>query len=122
MAVAAWTDRISPLFDVARHLLVIDIEDGLEVNRREETINAAEVAERTRYLVALGINVLICGAISRPMEDMLISSDIKVIPHTCGPAKNVIKAFLRGPFNHRAFLVPGSDRRRDSVRTDRGGE
>ena len=112
VGICTWDDRLSPLFDVAKRLLVIDIEDGLEVNRQEETIEEMELAERTRRLVALEVNVLICGAISRPMEDMLVSARIKVIPQTCGPVEGVLRTFLRGQLNGQAFLMPGCCGRR----------
>ena len=99
--------RISPVFDVARRLLLVDIENKREVHRTEETLEEPELAARARRVAELGAEVLVCGAISRPLEAMLISTGVEVIPQTCGPVENVLRAFISGQLTEQAFVIPG---------------
>ena len=107
IAIPTWDDRISPVFDVARHLLVVDVEDNAEVARSEVVIEETALPRRAKQLTDLGVNVLICGAMSRPLERMLTSAGVQVIPHTCGSADSVLKTFLSGQLTEQAFLMPG---------------
>ena len=107
VAVPRWTDRVSPVFDVAKRLLVVEIERGVEISRDEARIEERELMLRAKHVAELGVNVLICGAISLPLEAMLASAGVIVIPHTCGPVENVLRAFVSGGLTDRAFLMPG---------------
>jgi predicted Fe-Mo cluster-binding NifX family protein len=116
VAIPTWCGAISPVFDVARHLLVVDIEDGAEIDRNEMAFEDKDLASRTRRVAGLGVNVLICGAISWPLEAMLASAGVRVIPQTCGPAEEVLRAFISGQLTDTAFLMPGCCGRRRRVR------
>ena len=99
--------RISPVFDVASCILLVDIENEREVRRTEEVLEEPELAARARRVAELGADVLICGAISRPLEAMLLSTGVEVIPQTCGPVEDVLKAFVSGQLTEQAFVIPG---------------
>ena len=107
VAVPRWTGRVSPVFDVAKRLLVVEIERGIEVSRNEARIEERELLSRAKHVAQLGVNVLICGAISLPLEAMLASAGVRVIPHTCGPVEHVLRAFVSGSLTDQAFLMPG---------------
>ena len=99
--------RISPVFDVARRLLLADIENKREVRRTEKVLEEMELAARARRVAEVGAEVLICGAISRPLEAMLLSTGVDVIPQTCGPVEDVLRAFASGQLTEQAFVIPG---------------
>ena len=107
VAIPTWYGNISPVFDVSRHLLVVNIERGEEVRRREEEICATELTRRAEHITRLGVDVLICGAISWPLERILVSAGVQVIPQTCGPVEDVLLAFVSGQLTGQAFLMPG---------------
>ncbi len=115
LAIPVWNNRISPVFDVAEKVLVIDIDNGVEISRHEEIIDAVSYQHRSRRLNDLGVNSLICEAISKPLEVMLLSLGIQVIPHTCGPLEEVIKTFLSRGLTESDFLMPGCCRRRQGI-------
>ncbi len=115
LAIPVWNNRISPVFDVAERVLVIDIDSGLEVSRHEEIMDAVTYQHRSRRLHDLGVNSLICEAISKPLEELLLSSGIQVIPHTCGPLEEVIKTFISRGLTASDFLMPGCCRRRQGM-------
>ncbi len=107
IAIPTWSGTISPVFDVARSLLLIDIEAGREVGRREEAVEETHIAARATHVARLAVGVLICGAISRPLETMLVSAGVQVIPHACGSVEDVLRAYLSGRLSDQAYLMPG---------------
>jgi predicted Fe-Mo cluster-binding NifX family protein len=118
VAIPTWNGRVSPVLDVARHLLVVDVETNAEVARREVGLDETHLAVRSKRICELGVEVLICGALSRPLEAMLTSAGMRLIPQTCGPVEDVLQAFLAGQLASEAFLMPGCCGRR---RRFRGG-
>ena len=112
VAIPVSDGRISPVFDAARRLVLVDVEDGREVRRTEQGLEEPEPARRARRVAELGVDVLICGAISRPLEAMLLSAGVEVVPQTCGQAEDVLRTFLSGELTEEAFLMPGCCGRR----------
>jgi predicted Fe-Mo cluster-binding NifX family protein len=122
VAVSTWSGRVSPVFDVAKHLLLVDFDGQAQAAREEAAVDETEPAARAERVAHLGVDVLICGAISGPLEAMLISAGVRVIPHTCGPVDEVLQAFAGGRLTDGAFLMPGCCGRRRRLRGQhRGG-
>ena len=107
VALATWNGRISPVFDVARQVLMLDVEDGRVVARHEETLPGTEPQVQVGRLVALAPQTLICGAISYPMADLLAAKNIRVIPFTAGAVEEVVSAWLAGALPNPALAMPG---------------
>jgi predicted Fe-Mo cluster-binding NifX family protein len=124
VAIPFWNDRVSPVFDASRRLVVVDVEDGLERARHQETLQEEFPTRRARQLAQLGVNVLICGAISRPLATLLAASGITVIPWTAGPVDEVLAAYLAGRLPDPRWLMPGcgGKRRHRGGRGPRGWE
>jgi predicted Fe-Mo cluster-binding NifX family protein len=120
VAIPIWNERVSPVFDAARRLVLVDVEGGTEQARREEVIQECFVAQRARRLTELGVNVLICGAISRQLAAVLAASGITVIPWTAGPVEEVLVAYLNGRLPDPRWLMPGCGIRRQRHRGGRG--
>jgi predicted Fe-Mo cluster-binding NifX family protein len=102
--------RISPLLDVAKRFLLVSVQGGGEMGRREIDIYEEGIGLRSKRIAQLETNVLICGAVSRPLEEALASEAVRVIPNTCGPVEEVLEAFRLGQLTDRAFLMPGCSR------------
>jgi predicted Fe-Mo cluster-binding NifX family protein len=116
VAIANFEGRVSPVFDVARRLELVDVEDGHETARQEVSLADCDPLSRVGRLAGLGVEVLICGAISRPLEAAMVSAGIQVIAQTCGPVDEVLAAFAAGRLTSEAFLMPGSCGRRRRAR------
>ncbi len=104
-------NRISPVFDEARKVLLSEIEDGREVARCEEPLVGMGPLWKAMHLVGLGVDVLICSAISCAVERRLVAAGIQVIPHTCGSVEDVLCAYISGRLTAHSFLMPGCRRR-----------
>lgn len=119
VALATWNGRISPVFDVARQVLVVRVEDGRAVVRHEESLPGTDPQAQADRLIALASAVLICGAISRPMAALLDARGIRVLPFTAGPVEDVLSAWLAGRLPDPALSMPGCCGR---MRRCRGGD
>lgn len=111
IALPIWESRISPVFDTAGSLLVVEVSDTEEVGRTEERLNEPFPPQRAARLVQLGVDVLICGAISRPLLCMVTGYGIQVVPFVSGDADEILSAYLsgrlRGPDFPPQFRMPG---------------
>ena len=112
VAIPTWTGRISPVFDVAKRLLIVEFQGNGEVSREETPIEETHVSARAQRVTQLGVNVLICGAISMPLEATLVSAGVRVIPFTCGSVGEILRAFASGQLTDEMFLMPGCCGRR----------
>lgn len=111
LAIPIWQKRVSPVFDTAEHLLILEISDGREVSRVTYPIGDLNPSLRAKRLAELHVDVLVCGAISRPLANMLFASGIRTIPWISGNVDDVIPHYLDGrPLDGR-FLMPGCRRR-----------
>ena len=104
--------RISPVFDTAANLLIAEVQAGRELGRGEVSLTASDPLERAREVSQLGADVLICGALSWPLEMALSSADVQVIAQVCGDVEQVLTAFREGKLAEDRFLMPGCCRRR----------
>lgn len=107
VAIPTLDDRVSPVFDVAQAVVVVQLQGDRELRRQTVPLRARDVGRRVAELSQHDVNVLICGAISRPLEATLHAAGIRVIPQTCGPVEEILRAFVAGRLNDRAFLMPG---------------
>ena len=109
VAIPTWRDRVSPVFDVARHLLLIELTDVAEVSRQEVWLPEAEPARRLRRLEDLQVQTLICCAVSQPLKAALVSHGIEVIDQVCGDAEEIVGAYRNGTLDEERFAMPGCD-------------
>lgn len=107
LALATWNGRVSPVFDVARRVLVVDVRAGRVVARSEETLPGADTRVQADCLRDLGVRVLICGAVSQPMAALLTANGVGIIPFTAGPVEKVLSAWLAGGLPAPAWSMPG---------------
>ncbi len=100
-------DRVSPLLDAAKNfVLVATASDGTR-SRKELVIDVTDSIGKAKRIGELGADVLICGAISWPLEVMVTSAGTRVIPNTCGFLDEVVDAYFAGELTEHAFLSPG---------------
>jgi predicted Fe-Mo cluster-binding NifX family protein len=119
-ALSIWEGRISPVFDVGREALVLTIEKGVATSRHSESIEADTPAAKVERLLALGVQTLICGAISKPLHYELTARGVKVIPFIAGEIEDVLAGFLAGQLPSETLSMPGCRRRQEHFRGGRG--
>jgi predicted Fe-Mo cluster-binding NifX family protein len=119
-AFATWNHRIALVFDVARHLHVVEAEDGRIIQESQAFLGDDFQSQRALYLAEWKIDVLVCGAISRRLQEMVTAFGIRVIPFIAGDLDEVVRAWLSGGCDWSAFAMPGC-RQRTRCRTRRIG-
>ena len=107
IAIPIWKDSVSTVFDFANRLLVVQTQGNQELSRSEIDISAELPISRARRLSQLGINVLICGAISQQLAALVASVGIQIIPLVSGSVDKVLSAYRSGQLINGRFLLPG---------------
>lgn len=112
IAIATWNDRVSPVMDSARNLMVVTYEEGREVSREKLVLPQVEICSRVSFIADLGVQVLICGAVSRQYEMLLERSGIQVAAWLRGEVDELIDAIPRGELKQACFILPGCGQQR----------
>ncbi|MBW2030998.1 MAG: hypothetical protein JRH06_13120 [Deltaproteobacteria bacterium] len=109
VAISVWDDKISPVLDTASRLWVVDLDNQGPTSRFEIFIEEQDLSRRCLRIVGSGIDTLICGAVSRPLLNMLESSGINIIPGIIGDKDDVLEAYIKGSLSNPKYLMPGYD-------------
>ena len=107
LAIPIYNSNISNVFDFAHRLLLVNIENGKEANRSEVALESRLLPQRAGQLKNLGVDVLVCGGISRVLADMVTASGIQVLPYVTGSIDDVLQAYLTGQLAKPEFSMPG---------------
>ncbi|MBP7341960.1 MAG: NifB/NifX family molybdenum-iron cluster-binding protein [Smithellaceae bacterium] len=107
IALSVFKECISTVFDAADQLLILDMDNTEAPRRSTARFSGKDPASRISDLAARGINVLICGAISRPMERSIASRGVIVHSFVRGPVEDVLAAYLGNRLSLEVFSLPG---------------
>jgi predicted Fe-Mo cluster-binding NifX family protein len=121
VALAVWDGRVSPLFDVSREAEILTIERGAVAARLRENVEAPSAALKVRRLLVLGVETLICGAISEPLHRDLTARGVEVLGFVAGEVDEVLDAFIAGALPSPALSMAGCCGRQRRFRGGRGG-
>jgi predicted Fe-Mo cluster-binding NifX family protein len=124
VVIPIWEDQVSTTFDFSERLLIVEMESGREISRREIGQAGSSIAARVADIKNNGGQVLLCGAVSRPLAQAVLREGIQVIPFVSGDIDSVLAAYLCGKLTDPCFLQPGccsGARRRWRHGNGRGG-
>jgi len=110
IGIPIWEDKISPVLDTASRFLVIETDGKKEFSRYETYLEVQGVSHRCFRIKGLGVDILICGAVSRRLLEKLMALEVQIIPGISGPPEDVLRAYLRGNIDDAKFLMPGFKR------------
>ena len=118
IAIPVWNGRVSPVFDVARTIRVADLDcqSGEWVADGTHVLNPARPAST---LSELGVNALVCSAISSPLESTLYALGVEVVSDICGSPEEIVAALAAGDAELARFRSPGSRRKPKSSKARR---
>lgn len=102
-----WQGKVSPLFDAACTMLLVDMDKDRELGRTLTSLKCADPLQRVRQTMGFGADILICGAISGQLECMLQSTGLRIISNICGSVDDVLIAFAKNSLCTVPFLMPG---------------
>jgi predicted Fe-Mo cluster-binding NifX family protein len=121
IALPIWSGQICTVFDFAQSLLVVEVEGMSEISRKCYTLPGEPPLFRARRLWHLGVQTLICGALSHPLMTLLSNYGITVIPYVCGHVDEVLRAYMKGGLSQPYFRLPGWSSILKGKRKRRGG-
>ncbi|MFP4501542.1 MAG: hypothetical protein ACLFTT_11130 [Candidatus Hydrogenedentota bacterium] len=104
--------RIAPVFDVARHIRLVESDADTMRTRGEYDLPDTTPAAKVAQLEALGAELLVCGAVSRPLHELLTARGIVVAPFVAGEAEAVMAAWANDTLDDESFAMPGCCGRR----------
>jgi len=90
--------------DTAGHIRIIEFEDTKVMSNSDEILPRSHKVQKVLFLKNLGIELIICGAVSRHLHQLLISSGIEVIPFIHGSINIVLEAYENGELSAENIL------------------
>lgn len=106
-AIATWQNRVAPVFDVTDEVTVVAVEEGCVTDRSYVILSGADPVARAASLAGLGVDILICGAISRPLLSLVSARNIEVVPFVTGELDSIISAWLEDRLTNGTYAMPG---------------
>lgn len=119
VAIAVWGDRISPVFDSSKSLLILNTAGQTITERKKIELHSESPTERALEISGAHVQTLICGAISSAYEKAISESGIRLYSFIAGDAEHVIESYLRGESLFTAFHMPGCGHRHQRRRNRR---
>lgn len=108
VAVPVWSGRIAPVLDTAQHLICFDVERNGQQVLYHRDWSRDTLCGRVLSVLDMGVDVLICGALSRPCLFMLQARGVDVQPFLCGSVEEILDSYRNGRLGSGAFRMPGS--------------
>ena len=100
-------NRIAPLFDTARNILVVEAVSRKIMSESKDVIADNLPVQKAIHFVEMGVDSLVCGAISRPLYDIIVAYGIQVAPFIAGDLRQVVVAWTNGRLREKRFAMPG---------------
>jgi len=107
VAIPVWQDRVSTTLDFARGLLVVQAAGGREISRQELGLSEEPAERRARRIRSFGVQIVLCGAVSRSLAEAIVREGMQIIPFVSGAVDSVLAAYLCGRLEDPRFLQPG---------------
>ena len=102
-----WENRVSPVFDSARTLLIAEILGDALINTSCLTFDPDRPLELLQMLQAQQVVLLICGAVSEGPANMLEAAGVELISFIAGDVHRVLESFIQGDLRGTQFKMPG---------------
>ena len=111
---------IAPVFDTAREICLVERSASGAPTKTFCRFDDDDLQGKVAWLVATGVQTLICGAVSQPIQHALAAAGIAVVPFVCGDLDEVIAAQAANTLAKPAFAMPGCCGRRRGCGMGRG--
>jgi predicted Fe-Mo cluster-binding NifX family protein len=102
IAVTMHDGRVSPVYGVAKEILLVSVKNGRETHRERRALDGGSPTRQVQRLADLAVDTLICGGITTNQAELLSAAGIRVVSHVAGPVDHVIRAYLAGTLNRNA--------------------
>ncbi|MCJ8501843.1 NifB/NifX family molybdenum-iron cluster-binding protein [Desulfatitalea alkaliphila] len=100
-ALPVFHGRVAPVLDTCTQLLILGPEP------RRLPLACSGLADRAEALQTLGVQVVICGALSQQLAALLAEKKIRVICGIAGNVPAVVRAYQQNRLHLPCFHLPG---------------
>jgi predicted Fe-Mo cluster-binding NifX family protein len=104
IAIPAFHSKVSPRFDTAQELVLLEVIDGKVINRERQPLQAYSAAGKIKKLLEQGVDTLICGGIDRLSRQQIGFNRIEVYSWVTGEIEDAVSCFLRNGLNSGTIL------------------
>ena len=105
IAIPVFKSRISPVFDSCARLLLVDLDQNQEIDRKEIFCEDLSEIERLKMMKNSGVSTIICGGISDSFYKLISSAQISVIIGIAGDVDQVLTAFQCNRLGETCWLT-----------------
>ena len=96
VAIPLYGNRVSPRFGYSRAMLVVDIHDGRQTEERIVNTEPGSDAQWLDRLVALGVDMFVCGAADTAFFEEGKRLGIRVVSDVAGDINQILDGLTRG--------------------------
>jgi len=107
IATAIFKSRVSPRFDCAPEMLIIEKNNSDISERRKINTEGLTALERIKQLNKWDINVLICGGIDEQSMQLIGANNIKIYSWITGEYEDAVSSFMTGKLASGNMMGPG---------------
>ncbi len=100
-------NRIAPVFDTARQIVLVEAVSRRIVRESQEIFADDLPVQKAIQLAEFSVNALVCGAISKHLQEMIAAYGTQVVPFVTGDLTEVIYAWANNRLHDRRFAMPG---------------
>ena len=120
LALPIWQGRLSPVFDFCNTVHLYTYSDGEFAAGARLQFISEDAYSRAALLRGAGVQVLLCGAISRVHRFALQQAGIELHSHVCGEPQALLAAYAAGELHNFRMAGCGRGLRRGRGRGGRG--
>ena len=120
IAFPVFSSRVSPRFDCAPDVLLVTVDGDRVTGRESCSLQGRNSLARVNWLCQRGVDVIICGGISRFSLRSLMNRGLRVFPWVTGDVEDTVKLFLSGQLQPGLIIEPGKRPRRRHRRAKGG--
>lgn len=108
LAMPIWENHVSTVLDFSENLLIIEIEGREIISQSSINWSLCNDAMKASLLKEEGVSVLLCGAVSKPLQILLENMGINLISCLRGQKDVILNAYMEGQLCEKSFRLPGT--------------
>ncbi len=116
LAITTWGGRVSPMFDAAQTLLVVEKDCSGVFRKKYRFYKPENLHQFLELFTANRIQVLICGAITKDKASFIESSGITCFSFVTGTIEEVLATYTNGSIYMETLKMPGCNPRKKHLK------
>jgi len=96
IAIPLFGSRVSPRFDCAQNFMLVTIKNGEMEKGDTVVLVQTNPLEKINTLIRLGVDVIICGGVSKFYEQLLEGEGVQLISGVRGEVNDILAQFMSG--------------------------